>query len=186
MARRLERLQRGFLWDGLGGEPKLHLVNWKTIFSFVPRGGLEVKNRMLFNKAYLVNGSVDLCKRRLLYGERWLLSSMGSRARIGVQRKFESPMGGAFRGILGMARGISPTLSPLGLGTGLVFVFGMMFVAVKLLSKLYSIAHDKKVLVSDFYSLESKYHHGSPGLRVGISTLSSIHYSPQQPIRGGG
>jgi hypothetical protein len=70
MARRLERLQSGFLWDGLGSEPKFHLVNWKTIFSFVPRGGLEVKNLMSFNKAYLVNGFGDLCKRRLLYGER--------------------------------------------------------------------------------------------------------------------
>jgi hypothetical protein len=67
-----------------------------------------------------------------------LLGSTGSRARVGVQRKFESPMGGAFQGILGMARVISPTLSPLGLETGLIFAFGMMFVVVKLLSNLHS------------------------------------------------
>jgi hypothetical protein len=48
--RRLECMQRGFLWDRLGGEPKFHLVNWKTIYSSVPRG-LKVKNIVLFNKA---------------------------------------------------------------------------------------------------------------------------------------
>jgi hypothetical protein len=42
-----------FLWDGIGGKSKLHLVNWKTIYSPVPRGGLGVKNLMLFNIALL-------------------------------------------------------------------------------------------------------------------------------------
>ena len=42
------------------------------------------------------------------------------------------------RGILGMARVITPTLSPLRLEMGLVLAFGMMFVAVKLLSNLHS------------------------------------------------
>jgi hypothetical protein len=37
--------------DGFDGEPKLHLVNWKTICSLVPRGVLGVKNLMLFNNA---------------------------------------------------------------------------------------------------------------------------------------
>jgi len=39
MARRLERFQRDFLWDGPSREPELHLVNWKTVCSLVPRGG---------------------------------------------------------------------------------------------------------------------------------------------------
>jgi hypothetical protein len=33
-ARRLEHLQRDFLWDGLGGESKFHFMNW-SVFSFL-------------------------------------------------------------------------------------------------------------------------------------------------------
>jgi hypothetical protein len=39
VARRLERLQRDFLLDGIGDEPKFHMVNWRTVCSSVPRGG---------------------------------------------------------------------------------------------------------------------------------------------------
>lgn len=53
IARRLEHLQRDVLWDGMGCEPKFHLVNGKSIFSSIPRGGLGIKNLMLFNKALL-------------------------------------------------------------------------------------------------------------------------------------
>lgn len=69
IARRLERLQRDFLWDGMGGEPKFHLVNWKTICSSFPRGGLGVKNVMLI-KLYSINGFGDMSKRSLLYRDR--------------------------------------------------------------------------------------------------------------------
>ena len=31
----------------------MHQVNWKTICSLVPRGGLAIKNFMIFNKALL-------------------------------------------------------------------------------------------------------------------------------------
>jgi len=53
IARRLELLQRDFLWDGPGREPILHLVNWKTVCCPVPRGGLGIKNLMLFDKALI-------------------------------------------------------------------------------------------------------------------------------------
>jgi hypothetical protein len=59
MVRRLKRLCRDFLWDGLGSEPKLHLVNWKTIYS-VPRGELGFNNLMLFNKD-LLGISLEIC-----------------------------------------------------------------------------------------------------------------------------
>lgn len=53
LAKRLERFQRDFLWDSLGREHNLHLVNWKTVCSPIARGGLSVKNLTLFNKALL-------------------------------------------------------------------------------------------------------------------------------------
>jgi hypothetical protein len=53
IARRLECLQRDFLWDGLGGDPKIHLVNWKTVCNPISSRGLGIKNLMVFNKALL-------------------------------------------------------------------------------------------------------------------------------------
>jgi hypothetical protein len=38
---------------GFDGERKLHLVKWNTVCSPFPRGGLGVKNLMLFDKALL-------------------------------------------------------------------------------------------------------------------------------------
>jgi hypothetical protein len=48
VARCLDRLQRDFLWEGLGFEPKLHLVNLKIIYSPVPIGVLGIKNLNVF------------------------------------------------------------------------------------------------------------------------------------------
>ena len=31
VAKRLEKLQRDFLWNGIGGDPKIHLVNWAKV-----------------------------------------------------------------------------------------------------------------------------------------------------------
>jgi hypothetical protein len=39
IAKRLEHIQKDFLWDGVDKECKLHLVNWKSFCSLVPRGG---------------------------------------------------------------------------------------------------------------------------------------------------
>jgi hypothetical protein len=44
IARRLERIQRDFLWDGVYGEHKLHLAKWKSVCSPIHRRGLGVKN----------------------------------------------------------------------------------------------------------------------------------------------
>jgi hypothetical protein len=44
VANRLEKLQRDFLWGGIGDEFKFHLVNWPTICSSKASGGLGVKN----------------------------------------------------------------------------------------------------------------------------------------------
>jgi hypothetical protein len=70
IAKRLESIQRDFLWNGFDGERKLHLVKWKTVCSPIPRGGLGVKNLMFFNKALRVNGFGDTHNKRIPYGDR--------------------------------------------------------------------------------------------------------------------
>uniref|UniRef100_A0A2N9F8U3 Reverse transcriptase domain-containing protein n=1 Tax=Fagus sylvatica TaxID=28930 RepID=A0A2N9F8U3_FAGSY len=53
VALRLEKLQRDFLWSGLGTEEKFHLVSWSKICEPVCRGGLAIKNLRSFNQALL-------------------------------------------------------------------------------------------------------------------------------------
>jgi hypothetical protein len=53
VAHRLEKLQRDFLWDGLGDQPKFHLVNWAKICEPIPSGGLGIKNLQSFNQSLL-------------------------------------------------------------------------------------------------------------------------------------
>ena len=44
MAKRIEKLQRDFLWGGLSEEFKYHLVSWDKVCSPIFEGGLEIKN----------------------------------------------------------------------------------------------------------------------------------------------
>ena len=53
VANRIARLQRYFLWDGLGDEPKFHLVDWSTVCSPLSLGGLGIRNLRTFNIALL-------------------------------------------------------------------------------------------------------------------------------------
>jgi hypothetical protein len=89
-------------------------------------------------KLYWGNGFGDLCKKRILYGDMWLLRSVGYKEGAGVQRRFEGLMGHAFGRILRVGGGISPTLFPSRLGVDLVSVFGLMCGAEQPLSSLLS------------------------------------------------
>ena len=43
VAKRMEKLQRDFLWNGIGGEPKIHLVNWAKVCKPLQVGGVGYK-----------------------------------------------------------------------------------------------------------------------------------------------
>ena len=53
VAHRLEKIQRDFLWTGMGAETKFHLVSWSNICEPIQHGGLGVKDLQRFNKALL-------------------------------------------------------------------------------------------------------------------------------------
>jgi hypothetical protein len=49
VAKKLERLQREFLWSGMGDETKFYLVNWHRVCTPIKAGGLGVLNVINFN-----------------------------------------------------------------------------------------------------------------------------------------
>jgi hypothetical protein len=53
VANRIEKIQRDFLWGGMGDEPKMHLVNWDQVCRPLRAGGLGIRNVLKFNKALL-------------------------------------------------------------------------------------------------------------------------------------
>jgi hypothetical protein len=53
VANRLEKIQRDFLWGGIGDEAKFHLVKWNRICTPLHSGGLGVHNLTQFNQALL-------------------------------------------------------------------------------------------------------------------------------------
>ena len=53
VANHIARLQRDFLWVGLGDEPKFHLVDCSTVCTPLSSGGLGIRNLRTFNIALL-------------------------------------------------------------------------------------------------------------------------------------
>ena len=56
MARRIEKLQRDFLWGRLGNEFKYHLVSWMDVCEPLQNVGLGIQNLVLFNQRCWGNG----------------------------------------------------------------------------------------------------------------------------------
>jgi len=53
VANRIEKLQRDFLWGGIGEEFKYHLVRWDKVCSPISEGGLGFRNLKTFNRALI-------------------------------------------------------------------------------------------------------------------------------------
>ncbi|KAJ9704891.1 hypothetical protein PVL29_003103 [Vitis rotundifolia] len=53
VAKRLEKIQRDFLWGGGNLEGKIHLVNWEVVCSDKSKGGLGLRSLVILNKALL-------------------------------------------------------------------------------------------------------------------------------------
>ena len=53
VALRIDKIQRDFLWGGLGEGKKFHLVNWSQVCQPIHSGGLGIRNLRMFNKALL-------------------------------------------------------------------------------------------------------------------------------------
>jgi hypothetical protein len=53
VANRIEKVQRDFLWGGMGGEPKMHLVNWNQVCHPIQEGSLGIRVVHKFNQALL-------------------------------------------------------------------------------------------------------------------------------------
>ena len=49
----MEKLQRDFLWNGIGGESKFHLVNWAKVCRPLQVGGLGIRQLGNFNSTLL-------------------------------------------------------------------------------------------------------------------------------------
>ena len=53
VAKRIEKLQRDFLWGGGSLERKVHLINWEVVCTQKEKGGLGIRKIDLLNKALL-------------------------------------------------------------------------------------------------------------------------------------
>ena len=53
VAHRIEKIQRDFLWGGLGEDFKYHLVSWDRVCTPLCYGGLGIRKLLLYNQALL-------------------------------------------------------------------------------------------------------------------------------------
>ena len=93
VAKRLEKLQRNFLWGGSGEDSKHNLVKWDTVYSPIDKGGLGIRLLVPLNRALLGKWLWRLEWRRIDYGGGWWLPVTGLLMGVGVLVKCGVLMG---------------------------------------------------------------------------------------------
>ena len=68
VAKRIEKLQRDFLWNGIGGDPKIYLVNWAKVCKPLQVEGLGIRRLGSFDFALLGKCCRGMAWRLMLYG----------------------------------------------------------------------------------------------------------------------
>jgi hypothetical protein len=53
VAKRIEKIQRDFLWGGMNDDFKYHLLEWDKVCTPIAEGGLGIRNIRRFNQAFL-------------------------------------------------------------------------------------------------------------------------------------
>ena len=76
IAKRLERIQRNFLWGDSELDPKHHLIGWDSVCSSINYGGWEFEIWWSLVRLYWVNGCGDSGWRSLVCGDVWWLLGM--------------------------------------------------------------------------------------------------------------
>ncbi|RVW59937.1 LINE-1 reverse transcriptase-like [Vitis vinifera] len=79
VARRLEKLQRDFLWGGGSMERKAHLVNWERVCMGKEKGGLGLRKLIPLNKALLGKWVWRFANAKEEMWKRVLWQNMGKR-----------------------------------------------------------------------------------------------------------
>ena len=77
VAYRIEKLQRDFLWGGIGDEFKYHLVNWRTICAPIQQDGLGLRQIIPFNQALLGKWLWRFANERNVYWRQVMVCKYG-------------------------------------------------------------------------------------------------------------
>ena len=84
VARRLEKLQRDFLWGGRNLERNTHLVKWEVVCTDKEKGGLGIRKLALLNKALLGRWIWRFAFEKENLWKKVILVKYGQEALVGV------------------------------------------------------------------------------------------------------
>ncbi len=89
VARRLEKIQRDFLWSGLGEEFKYHLVSWPKICDQFAMKAWQSEICKDLIKLFWVSGCGAMVLIAKLFGYGWWMQNMGVCGVVGAQKMFK-------------------------------------------------------------------------------------------------